>query len=67
MNSRNISRIITFVVLIIVVIAIILLLRGNGDTAKIELIGGNEIVIYQNDQFSDPGYNIIDSNYKSNE
>ena len=65
MNSRNISRIITFVVLIIVVIAIILLLRGNGDTAKIELIGGNEIVIYQNDQFSDPGYNIIDSNNKT--
>ena len=65
MNSQKLSRIITIIVLIIVVIAIILLLRGNGDTAKLELIGNDEMIIYQYDQFIDPGYKIVDSSSKN--
>ena len=65
MNSKNLSKIITISVLIIVIIAIILLFQGNGDTAKLELNGLNEMIIYQYDQFIDPGYNIVEANNKT--
>lgn len=65
MNNTKLTKVITIVVLIIVIIAIILLLRGKGDTAKLQLVGSNEMVIYQNDQFKDPGYLIIETNNTS--
>ena len=60
MNSKNLSRIITILVLIIVIIAIILLFQGSNDTARIELNGKTDMVIYQTNKFIDPGYEIVD-------
>ncbi len=62
MNSKNLSKLITIVVLIIVVIAIILLINGSGDKAKLQLVGLDKMIIYQNDQYKDPGYMIANTN-----
>ena len=60
MRNINLNKIITVMVLIIVVFAVILLFKNsNGDDAALELNGLSEMVIYENDQFIDPGYNIV--------
>ena len=57
--NNNIKKYIV-VIGIIIIIAIILLIRGcDSETPTIELLGDDTIVINQNEQFIDPGYDIV--------
>ncbi len=62
MDNQKFSKIIKIIVGAIIVILIILLLRGCEDKAKLELLGSNEMMIYQNDRYIEPGYNILETN-----
>lgn len=62
MNNGNRNKIIVGIVLFIVIIIFILLIRGcSSDTAELLLIGQERITIYQNDQYIEPGYKIVDT------
>ena len=58
----NINKIIKIFCIIITILIIIILSRGCDVIARIELNGNEEITLYQNSPFTDPGYNIIDDN-----
>ena len=58
----NINKIIKIFCVIITILIIIILSRGCDVIARIELNGNEEITLYQNSPFTDPGYNIIDDN-----
>ena len=59
LNNINLNKIITIMVAFIVFIAIILLLTGNRDNAELDLKGLSSMMVYENDRFTDPGYEII--------
>ena len=61
MNSQKLSRIITILVLFIIVVAIILLFNNRSESVRIELAGQEEMIIYQNSRFIDPGYDLVGS------
>lgn len=58
----DVMKIVKIVGIAIFVIILFLILRGcgsNNDTAKIELVGQNPMIINQNEVFIEPGYNIV--------
>ena len=61
MKNINLNLIIKIFVFVIIILAGVLLFGSLGSKAKLELIGENEITIYQNSVFTDPGYNITET------
>jgi len=60
MNSHSINKIITVIVILIVIVSIILLFGNKSDTARLELVGFQEMRLLKNSQYIEPGYKILD-------
>ena len=55
----NKQKIIIGVILVVVILFIFFLVKRNSENAILELNGGTEIYLYENDPFVDPGYQIV--------
>lgn len=55
----NKKKIVIAIIVFVFILFIFFLLKRNNDTAKLELNGKTEIVLYENNPFVDPGYEIV--------
>ena len=61
-NDKKMDKIILMLILLIVIVLVFVLLKNRfNDSAKLELVNGADIVLYENDPFIDPGYKIVNN------
>ena len=68
MNNKM-NKIIILIIVALIILAIFILVNKNGNTVLIKLKGNNSITIKQNEQYIEPGYEIVndsDNNYYVN-